>query len=103
MKNIFSIILLTLFLLILPNVYALSVTDCGTLNAENEVYVLSNNITNNYGTCITIEANNITLDCNNNKISFGQYFIFRNTTRIIMFYDYGSRILKFLCQLNGRI
>ncbi|MCD4759265.1 right-handed parallel beta-helix repeat-containing protein, partial [archaeon] len=36
---------------------------CGTLSTANEYYKLTQNITNDDGTCITIGATNITIDC----------------------------------------
>jgi parallel beta-helix repeat protein len=44
------------------------VTECGTLNSENTLYELQNNILDHVGTCFTISANNITLDGNGYSI-----------------------------------
>jgi len=41
----------------------ISVNSCQTLNASGKKYSLTNNITNQNGTCFTINASNVELDC----------------------------------------
>lgn len=48
------------------------VTACGTLSSANTVYDLLNNVNSTSGTCFTISASNITLNCNGNTINFSQ-------------------------------
>ena len=48
-----------------------TLSSCGTLSTANEVYVLNQNV-NSAGTCFTIIANNVTLDCNGYTISYSQ-------------------------------
>jgi len=47
-----------------------NVTDCGILNTTNAVYTLNQSINSSFD-CLTINATNITLDCMNYNISFG--------------------------------
>ena len=47
---------------------AISVTGCGNLNQENEVYELQQDIVNVVSDCINITAPGITFDCNGNSI-----------------------------------
>ncbi len=47
------------------------VTSCDTLNTAGETYVLSNDISAS-GTCITIDADNIILDCEGYLINYSQ-------------------------------
>jgi len=42
---------------------------CGTLDAENETYTLNQSVSSS-GTCFTITAKNVTLDCDNYNITF---------------------------------
>ncbi len=44
-------------------------SQCGTISAANQVYTLQNNVTST-GTCFTLAANNITLDCNGYWINY---------------------------------
>jgi len=44
------------------------IDSCGELADENGVYTLTANVTNS-GTCFTINANNVTLNCNGNSIT----------------------------------
>ncbi|MBI2139890.1 right-handed parallel beta-helix repeat-containing protein [Candidatus Woesearchaeota archaeon] len=48
-----------------------SVSTCSDLNVANTTYNLVANVTASQ-TCFTISANNVTLDCNNNIISYAQ-------------------------------
>ena len=63
MSKKFSIILsiLFIFVLIIGIKNANAITDCGILSSVNTVYTLENDISA-FGDCITIAANNITLD-----------------------------------------
>jgi hypothetical protein len=45
------------------------ISACGTLNIANSTYTLTSNVTST-GTCFTISADNVTLDCNNYWIDF---------------------------------
>ncbi len=47
-----------------------NVTDCGTLNKTNAIYTLNQSLTSLFD-CIEINATNITLDCSNYDITFG--------------------------------
>lgn len=47
-----------------------NVTECGVLNITSETYELNTSLTSSFD-CLTINATNITLDCNNYNISFG--------------------------------
>ena len=69
MKVNLKFICFTVFLisLLTINVFGLDITNCGTLNVPDTIYTLQNDV-NSIGTCFTISANNITLDCNNNLI-----------------------------------
>jgi parallel beta-helix repeat protein len=44
--------------------YLTNITTCGTLSQSNATYTLQNSISNQVGTCFTIQANNVTLDLN---------------------------------------
>jgi hypothetical protein len=46
-----------------------SVDGCNTLNTSNGTYTLTSNVTST-GTCFNITAQNITLDCQNNWITY---------------------------------
>lgn len=62
-RFIFSLIFFSLLVLISGSVNALTnVSACGTLSTAGETYQLTQDITS-AGTCFTIGANNITLDC----------------------------------------
>jgi hypothetical protein len=57
-------------------VFALSVSadelsSCGNLDSENTVYALTQNVSSS-GTCFTIAANNVTLDCQGHMINYSQ-------------------------------
>lgn len=54
-------------LLISLSIAATNVSSCGTLSTPNVQYVLTQSISSN-GTCITLNADNITLDCNGSSI-----------------------------------
>lgn len=70
MKLYYIFILMLLFLI--PESYALTnVSACGTLSTANEYYQLNQSI-NSSGTCITINANNITLDGVGYTINYSQ-------------------------------
>jgi parallel beta-helix repeat protein len=45
--------------------------DCGNLTTANTVYTLTQNVTAE-GTCFTIRANNITVDCQGHRINYSQ-------------------------------
>jgi parallel beta-helix repeat protein len=60
---IFLFALVFVSLLCLSFVEAIDVTNCTTLDTQNGVYTLQNNITSS-GTCITLTANNISLNLN---------------------------------------
>ena len=45
------------------------VTECGTLSTPNELYVLNGPISST-ATCLTVGANNITIDCRGHQISY---------------------------------
>ncbi len=45
------------------------ISACGTLNIENAVYTLTQDV-NSTGTCFTISANNVTLDCQGYEINY---------------------------------
>ena len=47
-----------------------NVTDCGTLDTENELYTLNQPINSSFN-CLNINASNITLDCQGYNITFG--------------------------------
>lgn len=47
-----------------------NLTDCGILNQPNTVYTLQNDVAA-AGTCFAIQANNITLDLNGHKVTYG--------------------------------
>ena len=51
--------------------YSNTVNNCTTLSTANTIYTLINNV-NSSGTCFTINAQNITLDCNNYIINYSQ-------------------------------
>jgi parallel beta-helix repeat protein len=73
----FYIAILILMELILPFIFAWSddsttvqnVDGCNELNTTNAVYTLISNVTST-GTCFTINANNITLDCQGYEINY---------------------------------
>ncbi len=60
LKKSFLILLLILGTINLA--FGVDISACGTLNSGNTVYNVINNLTTT-GTCITLNANNITLDC----------------------------------------
>ncbi len=70
---------------------------CGTLDSENTIYILSSNVSSN-GTCFTVTQPNITLDCNGYWINYtgndtGYYFgietnQFNTTVRNCNIYNY---------------
>ena len=45
------------------------ITECGTLDTANAVYTLQNDV-NSSGTCFTITADNVTLDCQGYTINY---------------------------------
>ncbi|MBI2449339.1 hypothetical protein HYV49_03510 [Candidatus Pacearchaeota archaeon] len=51
-------------------VSAAQVSSCQILSTDNTIYYLTQNVSSN-GTCFTITANNITLDGNGSKITYG--------------------------------
>ncbi|MFH1521910.1 MAG: NosD domain-containing protein [archaeon] len=59
-----------LFNLYLVSAGTTNVTECGTLYLENEIYELNTSLTSLFD-CIEINATNITLDCMNYNITFG--------------------------------
>jgi parallel beta-helix repeat protein len=61
-------IIFFLFLSAISPIFAISISACGTLNSPNTVYTLANNVSSS-GTCFTIAANNVTLDCQGHTIS----------------------------------
>jgi parallel beta-helix repeat protein len=63
-------IALLIFVLTLT-VSADDLSSCGLLDSPNTLYGLTNNI-NSSGTCITIGANNVTLDCRGYTINYSQ-------------------------------
>jgi len=70
--GIICVITLSILLSSISEVYALTnVVSCGTLNIPNEDYVLVNDIESS-GSCITISADGITFNGNNQKI-FGSW------------------------------
>lgn len=48
-----------------------TVTSCGSLGSANSTYTITEPTLSSDGTCITITANNITLEGNNSKITYG--------------------------------
>ncbi|HEV8290112.1 MAG TPA: right-handed parallel beta-helix repeat-containing protein [Candidatus Norongarragalinales archaeon] len=68
---LFPIILVAglLFLTSNANAYT-NVTDCTTLNSTSETYLLNTSIVSS-GTCLTINANNIVIDCAGWNITYG--------------------------------
>lgn len=48
---------------------SLNLSSCGTLSSQGSVYKLSRDLSST-GTCFTIGANNITLDCQGHKVSY---------------------------------
>lgn len=72
------------------NVSALTyINSCQTLSSAGETYVLNQNIADASGTCLTVGANNITLDCANYEIDgdlvgtdYGIYVYQKNNTAI---------------------
>jgi len=72
MKKKVMFLLIGIFFLI--NIYFVNavtnVTGCGVLNVTNEIYELNVSLSSSFD-CITINATNITLDCMNYNISFG--------------------------------
>jgi hypothetical protein len=51
--------------------FATDVSDCGTLSTAGDTYVLTTNLTNSSGTCFTINADNVTLDCQGYTLTGG--------------------------------
>jgi len=49
----------------------IELTSCGTLNQTGRYYKLTSNVSSS-GTCFTIAANNVTLDCQGYTITYGQ-------------------------------
>ena len=49
---------------------ASNLTECATLSRENQIYTLTQDVSTT-GTCFTINANNITLDCDGHTITCG--------------------------------
>jgi len=83
-KKKLSILSLFLLLSIISfSVSADSVTECVGLNTPNTIYTLTQDV-NSIGTCFTITAENITLDCQGYKINYSSggiegYGIYSNT------------------------
>jgi len=78
-KKVFlTLVLLTFFLFLSSNVKAVvNVSACGTLSSANTYYVLNASLSSPGATCITISANNVTLDC----VQYGtQYSIYGDLT-----------------------
>lgn len=55
----------------LSDEYGNAPLECGSLGSADTVYTLTQNVESN-GTCFTIEANNVTLDCNGYTINYSQ-------------------------------
>lgn len=66
-----NVALAFVFLFFLSFSYSPDVSACGTLSSANTVYTVTNYV-NHSGTCFTIGANNITIDCQGNTINFSQ-------------------------------
>jgi parallel beta-helix repeat protein len=66
--RVFSL-LLFLFIFALPQVFAVDISSCQTLNSPNTVYTLTTNVSSGY-TCFTIAADNVTLDCQGYTIKY---------------------------------
>ena len=75
MKKKIIFIYWSIFLLLFLSIIELSfvsageISDCGTLDTENTIYTLTNNV-NSTDTCFNITANNITLDCQGYEINY---------------------------------
>jgi len=71
--RIASGVLVAFFVLVIGTGFAEAVTqsDCGTLSTANMLYQLNQSV-NSTGTCFTITANNITLDCKGYVINYSQ-------------------------------
>jgi len=83
MKNIF------LLLLLFGLVFAGDISDCATLSTHNELYTLTDDVAETGATCFTIDAENVTLDCDgysvvgdNTASTYGIYSTEDNTTLI---------------------
>ncbi len=72
-KYIFAGIMLGLIGFILLNLYFISASsalgNCDTISTANTVFVLNTSISNSGATCLTISAQNITIDCNGFNIT----------------------------------
>lgn len=68
-KNLYLFGILLIFL-IFPSVFALDINSCQTISSSNTVYDLTQNVTST-GTCFTLSADNITIDCHDYEITFG--------------------------------
>ncbi|UCD21053.1 MAG: right-handed parallel beta-helix repeat-containing protein, partial [archaeon] len=88
-KSLFAILTLSFlfFLVSLSNVNAVDIDDCATLSTPNEIYTLNQSVSSSV-TCFTIDANNITLDCDGFNITgasynnYGVYFNGRTDTKV---------------------
>lgn len=63
MKNIILLIGGIFFLSIISVAYAGNIAGCSNLDTANTIYTLTANIDNDAGTCMEIQADNVTLDC----------------------------------------
>ncbi len=59
-----------LSLLFLSISYSVEISDCGKLDQGNTVYILNQSIDTTATTCFSVSAQNVTLDCQGNSISF---------------------------------
>jgi hypothetical protein len=53
-----------------PQDCSVHLTSCGSLSTPNMIYYLDSDV-NNTDTCLSIDANNVTLDCQDNTIYYG--------------------------------
>jgi hypothetical protein len=64
MKKIILGLILGFLIVCMNSVHAVTYIDsCQTLDQENEIYILNTDVSDNPGTCFTIAADGLTLDC----------------------------------------
>ena len=62
-----------LLLLLIMSSFALNIDTCTNLSSANTIYTLTANVSNS-STCFTINASNVTLDCQHNIINITSGF-----------------------------
>ena len=79
---------------------SLELTACGPLNEEGATYVLMNDIPNALARCFSIEANDITLDCQDHKINSNLKAASLDVNGIEIVGGYNNVIVK-NCKVSG--